>query len=290
MKTTGPVLTAFLNSARQAALFDLWTFTLSNGSVLRYTDSDVDVWLPDGRVFTRGPIITRDRVRWVRGIEVDQLSVRMAADSTVTINGTALIPFIAAGGFDGATAVLDRVYLDDANMVKGWLNFFAGQVADIDIARMEATLKVKSQLVQLNQAMPRNLYQAACLNDLSDANCGINRLAISSDFTINAVATWFNPSVYVTDAQPSGHWDLGICTMTSGPNAGQERTVQIHLLFPGNVCSLQFARPFPFTPQVGDTLRISAGCNKTPGICNAKFGNLLRFRGQPYVPVPETVT
>jgi hypothetical protein len=32
------------------------------------------------------------------------------------------------------------------------------------------------------------------------------------------------------------------------------------------------------------------GCDKQQATCRGKFANLARFRGQPYVPAPETIT
>jgi uncharacterized phage protein (TIGR02218 family) len=34
----------------------------------------------------------------------------------------------------------------------------------------------------------------------------------------------------------------------------------------------------------GDSFRVTAGCNKTVGVCGSKFGNFLNFRGFPHIP------
>lgn len=47
--------------------------------------------------------------------------------------------------------------------------------------------------------------------------------------------------------------------------------------------------PLAETPQVGDPVLAFPGCNKTVSTCQNKFGNLVNFRGFPYVPKPETV-
>lgn len=288
MKTAAPALVTFLNTARQALQFDLWTFTLASGTVYRWTDADVDIKI-DTRTFTRGPIITRDKVKWTRGIEVGQLKATLSGP-VVLVDGQPLPAFSAAGGFDAASVALERVYLNDAGVVQGALVWFTGVVADVLPSRMGCELVVKSPLTQLNQQTPRNLYQAGCLNDLYDSNCALNRAAHTVTGTISAVAAGNNPALTVTlaTAVPARWAELGVLRFTTGANAGLGRTVQIQAGV-GTGLVLQFPRPYPFAVTVGDAFTLTAGCDKTVGTCQSKFSNLLRFRGQPYIPVPETV-
>jgi uncharacterized phage protein (TIGR02218 family) len=44
------------------------------------------------------------------------------------------------------------------------------------------------------------------------------------------------------------------------------------------------ALPMGKSIQVGDGFKIIAGCDKTHETCQAKFNNILNFRGEPYVP------
>ena len=48
--------------------------------------------------------------------------------------------------------------------------------------------------------------------------------------------------------------------------------------------------PLPNVPAVGDTFSVFPGCDKTKTTCAGKFSNIARFRGFPFVPVPETIT
>ena len=289
MKTASTPLTSFLNSARQAIQFDLWTFTLDSGTVVRWTDADIDVTV-DTRTFTRGAILTRDRIKWVRGVEVDTCRVVLAGPS-VLVDGQALPVFAAAGGLDAASAQLERVYLDSTGTVQGSLVWFVGVVADVYPGRMGCNVVLKSPLTQLSQQLPRNLYQAGCLNDLYDGNCGINRTSYTVTGTVSAVGSGSNPVLTVTlgGGGYARFYELGAFKFTSGANVGLARTVQAQPVG-GTVMQMQFARPFPFAIAVGDTFSLVPGCDKTASTCAVKFNNLLRFRGQPYVPVPETVT
>lgn len=241
-------------------------------------------------LFARGPVITRDSVTWKRGIEVDQLKAQLAGPA-VLVDGQALPAFAAGGGFDGAAVVLERVYLNDAGAAVGALTWFVGNVSDVTPGRMGCEIVIKSQLTQLQQQLPRNLYQAACLNDLYDSNCGVLRSSSTFPATVTAVSSGSNPVITATfgGVLPATWVELGIAKFSTGLNAGIGRTVKAQPAA-GTSVALSFARPFPFAVQVGDQFTVTAGCNKTLATCSSKFANQARFRGQPFIPVPETVT
>lgn len=280
MKTAAAPLIAFLNNARQGLSFDLWTLQVQSGTVLRWTDADIDIKTLDGRVFTRGPVIKRDRVKWVRGIEVDQLGVDFQSSQQL-IDGQRLPVFATLGGLDGAVIQLERVYLNDAGVVQGQLVWFLGAATDVDPTDMGAHVVVKSQLTQLGQQLPRNLYQAGCLNNLYDSNCAAAKIG-----GLATVAQVLAPTAFTCGTVGTGSiYALGVVKFTGGANVGISRTVLSQ-----NAAILYFSRPFPFPVLAGDTFSIYAGCDKTFATCRDKFANTARFRGAPFVPVPETIT
>lgn len=291
MKGAEAALVSWINGTKKGAMADLWTIVLQSGTVLRWTDIDVDFTTvpappadPTPRVFTRGPVIRRDRVRWTRGIEVSQLTVDFSNPEQV-VDGQLLPVFASLGGFDLAVVHLEHGYIDDAGVGRGQILWFSGTVSDVEPTDMGANIVLKSQLTQLSQQVPRGLYQAGCLNNLYDSNCAVNKAALTVSTTVLAVVNQTSFTSSGVSAPGSGYYDLGIVTFTSGANAGIRRTVLLH-----TTTTLKFSRPFPFAVAPGDTFTIVPGCNKTSTTCNSKFSNLSRFRGFPFVPVPETVT
>ena len=71
----------------------------------------------------------------------------------------------------------------------------------------------------------------------------------------------------------------GVCT------SGISRTVKSYA---GG--QFVFILPLPYDPTVGDTFSVYPGCDKTQAVCQSKFNNVARFRGFPFIPVPETTT
>src|SRR3546814_18211015 len=74
----------------------------------------------------------------------------------------------------------------DPNKAVGSISLFSGRVANVEeVGRSAAMVKVKSDLSLLSVDMPRNVYQASCLNTLFDPICKLN----INLFRINAEVT-----------------------------------------------------------------------------------------------------
>lgn len=291
-ETSPGALVALLNARGPLNKADLYTITLPGGTVLRWSGADVAL-TGNSQTWALGPGLSRSRVRFSVGVEVDAITVTITDILGTTINGKALMPFIRAGGLANARLQLDRAFWGPADTAPvGALLWFVGRIADIPaIDRHHAEISVKSSLELLDVMIPRELYQAGCLNTLYDAACGVNRASYtvtgSADGATDARRITFDPSL----TQTAGWFDLGVITFTSGPNAGISRTVKSY-----SPSALTVLQPWPFAVAAGNAFSIYPGCDKTQTGANgcAKFYSTanvaLRFRGQPYIPVAETIT
>ena len=285
MKTASTALVTLLNGSTQFLMADLFTLTLPSGTVLRYTNADVNITTGGNTYSARGPLIKRGKVRTVLGLEVDTLDLTVMADSTHTLDG---VPFVAAaltGALDGATVLLQRAFLTAWDAAPtGAVVLFSGRVSDVSGSRTEVRIIIKSDLELLNIKLPRNLYQASCLHTVYDANCAANKAALTVSGSVtgnNGTGQWMQSGL----SNASSWFDQGVITFTSGANAGLKRTVKA---FASG--QFWFALPLPNVPAVGDAFTVFPGCDKTKTTCAAKFNNIARFRGFPFVPVPETIT
>lgn len=285
-ETSAGALVAFLNSATQRVTADLLTITLTSGQVLRYSGGDQALTV-NGNTFGLGPLIVRSRTSQKVGIDVDSLDLTLSCDSSVQVNGSPLLAFARLGGFDAARVVLERAYAASwATGVVGTVALFSGRVGPGVPTRYDVRFTVKSELELLDVMVPRNVYQAGCLNDLFEpSTCRILRAA----WTYAGSATGptdATQTVFANTLVNGGGWfDLGVVRFSSGANLGVSRTVRSYQ--PG---SLTVIAPWPFPVANGDTFTASAGCNKTLLQCDTKFNNRVNFRGQPFIPVPETIT
>lgn len=276
-------MNALLNS-RQFLMADLYTITLADGTVLRYTAAARDLTVLANVFSSVGPLLTRGPTRIVIGLEVDTLEVNFLVNSGVLINGMPVAQFAAFGGFDGARLALWRTFMPVSSwgdVSAGYLIQFSGRTAELEPDRSKVKMNVHSDIELLNVMLPRNVYQAGCRHKLYSAGCTLSKAAL----TVSSAAASGSTQLVINSAlaQAAGYFDLGVITFTSGANAGLSRTVKSYA--PG-VHTLSF--PFPSVPAIGDTFTSYPGCDKQKATCDTKFANLANFGGLPFIPAPET--
>lgn len=90
---------------------------------------------------------------------------------------------------------------------------------------------------------------------------------------------------YAGDA-PDALLTGGLVSFTGGAspppaNLGLKMEVKSWVL---STRALTLFLPMPFDVVPGDSLNVSAGCDKSLAVCRDSFDNILNFRGEPYVP------
>jgi uncharacterized phage protein (TIGR02218 family) len=284
-ESSAGALASLLNTRTDLVVFDLYTLTLPGGTVLRWSGTDARVTV-NGTSWLLGPGFKRGRTRLSVGIAVDTLEVTVFADASITVSGTPLLQYIAKGGFDNARLQIDRAYKGRGDVaVVGTLLWFVGRVADTKGDRTQARLNVKSDTELLDVMVPREVYQPGCTNTLYDPSCGVSRAAKTVTGSATSASDATRTSFSHALGQAAGYFDLGVVSFSSGANAGIGRTVKRH-----TSGALAVLSPFPFPVASGDSFSIYPGCDKTQATCTAKFSNVIRFRGHPYIPAPETIT
>jgi len=283
MKTVTPELLAYLNTRTEFMKCDLYELTLQSGLVFRYANYDRDITLPDGRFFSgKGPQFKRDRTKLSSEITVDKMNVNVLVDQTDMIGTTPMMQIAHNGGFDEATVSLLKCFMDTPGVVVGSVEMFTGYVDVKDGGGLEMNWEVKSSVQKLNVDYPTGKYYPTCLYSLYDARCGVDLVSHTVTGTVTAVSSYqdFNTSVTAVD----GYYEQGGIEWLSGPLAGVAAPIKTSLN--GRIVMLI---PLDTAPEVGNTFKIYPGCDKTPATCRDKFGNFLRNRATPYIPLKETI-
>lgn len=290
MKTASPQLKAFLIATQNLVKADLFTITLNGGTPLRWTNRDRAIKF-GGFTFEPGPTISDSGVKQTVGVKVDGISITMAGDERHTINGLPLSEFARRNGLDGAIVQIDRIFGESYDQLytvgpTGSYVRFKGKFSEaLDGSDDEITLMAASWLELLDVNMPADLYQASCLNALFDGRCGLSRAAYEASSAVASGLTPTTSSFRTGLAQANGYYALGTIVFTSGANNGLRRTIRSYANSGGLV---GLVLPLPAAPAIGDTFKAYPGCDLAQATCSGKFNNLLRFRGQPYIPEPET--
>lgn len=264
---------------------DCYTINLLSGIQLLYTSADQSVTFGGTTWLGNALRIERSKIKLVRGVQVDALTVDCYPMSTDLIGGNPFVQLALNGGLDGAKLQLDRgVSPGDGQALTGIVpKRFIGRIAEVQGGRSKLTLTVKSDLDLMNIQMPRVLWQPPCSHSLYDAGCTLSRGSFTTSGA--AAAGTLTASAFTTNlTQADGYFALGALTFTSGPNTGLFRSVKAYVHASGLVTMMV---PFPVAPTAGNTFTIYPGCDKTFNTCNTKFANQQNFRGFEFVPDPE---
>ena len=294
MKTpTGSLTSAYLLSNNQFIVVDLYTLSVINtawasglsvtASNYYYSGSDYDI-VNGGHTFSGSDaIFTREGLKQTIGLEVATMDITANATASMLVLGIPFMQAITQGVLDGAMIKVERAILNADHTVVGTMNWFTGHVAKASPSRNGASITINSLTDLLNVNVPRNVYQAGCQNALYDGACTLSRSSYAAAGTVSTISGTTMTISGPAASQAAGYWTQGGIIFTSGAELGEARTVKS---WAGGVLTL--LSPFPTAPAPGDTFMMYAGCDKTRATCQAKFNNDANFKGQPFVPIPET--
>ncbi len=196
---------------------------------------------------------------------------------TLAGNG-ATVPIAQAlqeGLFDGALLRWDRVVLErwggvpvgngdanpDGTVADGRVVMNEGRVSEIQVGRVEAQMKVKSQLALLDIGMPRNIWQPTCIHTLYDAGCTLLKKNFAASGKVGAGAT----NLHIPwPGSTASIYNQGTIVFGSGSNAGVKATVK-----QSSGIGFTVSYPLDYAPDEGDLFTIYQGCNKSVARCHA---------------------
>lgn len=280
----------------QYVKFEFYQFILADNTQLRYVNADAPIG-----IFQTGLTLSRTSCRQKRGLEVQtmQLEIWPQPDNPAGPVMVAGYPFVQAahlGIFDGATVQMSKGFynapvLGVLDTSPGRVAWKQGKVNNVKPSRSKVILSIADDTQNFDVAMPRNVLQTGCVHSLFDSGCGLSRAAFTVSGSVSGAPGVLQFNTGLT--QPNGYFDLGRIVFTSGVNNGLKRTVKSYVNASGQVTLIV---PLPVAPSAGDTFSIEPGCPKTQAACENNnsavapaFNNKARFRGYPYVPVPETL-
>jgi uncharacterized phage protein (TIGR02218 family) len=283
MRQASPKLIALLD-ADQFIMADLYTITTIQGVEYRYTSYDFNLTVNGKEFRSDGPVISRDGISLSLGIEVDNLSITIETNENTKFGNVPIAQAFHNGILDGARFKLERIFMDintPTDTSAGTLVLFDGRIVEPELDRYVINASVVSDVDNLKLHMPRNLYTPCCLNNLFDSACGL----LSEDFAVNTIigANSTPNRILCNLSQPQGWFTQGVVEFLEGVNIGIKRTVRLH-----ESGALLLTLPLLEMPAIGEAIRVYPGCDKRLDTCTNRFNNRARFRGAPFVPVPET--
>lgn len=280
----GNDLALWLQTATEIRMADLYTITLTSGTVLRLTTWDANLVVSGNTFLTGPPSIKRSAIEEKLGLDVSSFEMEIHASATDLLSGPniPILQAIAIGMFDGATIRIDRLFMDSSSQQIGTVIRFSGLLGEVDeLGRSYARITANALVQLLTQPLPNIILQPNCVHTLFDAGCGLNKASFAESNTVQAGSTV--NKVISLSAKADGYYDNGQIVWTSGPNNGITKAVKTYV-----AQEFFFNSPLPFAPSAGETFTAYPGDDKTQATCTNKFSNLANFGGFPYVPAPET--
>ncbi len=194
---------------------------------------------------------------------------------------------IRAGRFDRARV---EHWLADWSRPELRVLLFVGHFGEIRRADGAFEVELRGLSDGLNAPVGRTLKRS-CDRRLGDASCrfDLDRPGFRAEAEVEAVASGAILTVTGLDGFDADWFRSGALTWLSGSNAGEASSVKADTILAGGGRRLALWREPGVEVRVGDRLRIEAGCDKQAGTCQAKFDNLLNFRGFPHIPGDDWV-
>jgi uncharacterized phage protein (TIGR02218 family) len=252
-----------------------WRVTRSDGVQYGFTDHDGDL-IFEGTVFRADTGLSAAALTQTTGLSVDNTEA-VGALSDASINEADLI----AGRFDGAEIEAWLVKWDEP---ENRVMQFRGSLGEITRQGGAFSAELRGLAEKLNVPMGR-VYQKPCSAVLGDADCAFD--LTTPGFSVEAALAqvaggrvlWFEA---LSGFEP--RWfERGRAVILDGAGQGLAAAVKIDVL-DGGRRRIELWDRLRVDLQVGDRVRLSAGCDKRMATCRTKFDNLLNFRGFPDLP------
>src|ERR1700690_1008492 len=291
---SGPLIAA-LAGGSVLYKFDLFVVTLVSGQVGQWHTGATDLVINSAVVHPGAQFASAGKLKITNTMQVPELEIKFL-DTTQTAftatgaggTGTALTfrQAIHAGLFDGCAVLYARWYLgpdlNPATLGPG-ITLFVGDGGRItNFFGAQATLLVRGKSNRLNVAVPKNVYQPACIHTFCDPGCTLSAASFTGSTAV-AASPATTRTFLAFAANPNVH-PGGTITMTSGVTAGEVRGI-----IDASISGVTLAYSLTAAPAIGDTFTVFQACNKTISQCNLTYANLANFRGFPYIPPPDTV-
>jgi uncharacterized phage protein (TIGR02218 family) len=256
-----------------------WRLSRHDGVVMGFTDHDRDLAF-NGVIYRANTGLTASQLESGLGLAAGASE----AAGALTDDGLLEIDLLN-GAYDGASVetwlvdwvdVGDRVLLDVA------------AIGEVRRGEHAFAAELRSNAHVFDQQQGR-AFQRGCSADLGDAHCRVD-LDTPSLNTSGLVAAYAG-GVLTLDLPATfdpGFFTAGALEFMSGANKGARFSIKSHRQ--ENLrAMLTFWTPPAGVICIGDGVAISAGCDKSPSTCQARFDNIVNFRGFPHMPGNDRV-
>lgn len=232
-----------------------------------YTSWDSDLIIDD-ILYRSNPGIIPTAVASKSDMSVDNLEIATFFDDISEID-------ILSGKYENAK--VEAWVVNIADLGKPPISLFGGEIGEITSGDTRFTFALRSKSAQLNQAISVRTSDQ-CFYKFCDSKCGLDiEDYTESGFEVTEIrSSKYAQRAFKVNPYPSEtDYNNGYLTFTSG----QLKCVRLDIksIFAGEI---KLWNNLPLGLAVGDTLKLSRGCGKTPTDCQG-YSNYVNFGGFP---------
>ena len=280
MKTLPEGLTDHLESGATTLCW-CWRLTRRDGVQLGFTDHDRTLEF-DATQFEAEAGFEAGEINESIGLSVDNLDVGGGITSERLAEQD-----LSDGLYDDAKVEIYRVNWqapDERVLMR------AGSLGEVKRSGKAFAAEIRGLSHYLQQPKGR-LYQFACDTDLGSTACGIDLTlpAYRATAIVDAVSSERTFRVTMSGTYDAGWFTRGLATMIGGDAAGFAAEVRAHNENTYGIWLSLWSAPVTAI-SVGDTLVVTAGCDKQFETCRDRFANAVNFRGFPNIPGNDFVS
>ena len=274
MKNSVSVAMAAYLAQDVTTLAFLWKVIRPDGAVFGFTSHDTDITYL-GLTYKADTGFIPSTTNTSSGLAVDDAEIQGVL-SALAINQAEIL----AGVWDGSEVWLYQVNYED--LTAGAIIMRRGWIGEIKSGKNAFTSELRGLTQKLAQQIGQN-YSPTCRATFGDARCGKNLDDYKVTGAITSVAD-LHEFADTARVEADHYFDLGLITFITGLNAGLSREVKLF-----TATSIFCELPFPFAIEIGDDYEMWKGCNKTFATCKDTYNNIINFRGEPYIPIGDTL-
>jgi uncharacterized phage protein (TIGR02218 family) len=272
MRTIPAGLKAHLDG-EATTVCNAWRVVRRDGVVLGFTDHDRDLEF-DGLAYLAASGFEASETEDGNSLSAEggDVSGGFSADAITAED-------LSAGRYDGAKVEVFLVNWQETGQR------LLLRTAELGEVRREGGL-FRAELRRLTHKLDQvkgRIYGRQCDAVLGDARCGVNLAAYRATATVSAVTDDMHIEVTGLSGFAERFFRYGVLSFTSGAAAGLSADIEDHGKGAG-ADSLTLWLPMAAGVAAGDTLQVTAGCDKRFSTCKAKFNNRLNFQGFPHMP------
>lgn len=256
-------------------LAQCWKLTRRDDVVMGFTDHDADLVI-DGVTYRAGSGFTSSEATSRFDLSVDGAEIAGALADDALNDGD-----LVAGHYDAAHV---ETYLVDWSEPSLHLLMARGTLGEVKREGQAFSAELRGLADALSQQSGR-LYTARCSADLGDTRCMVDlaRIDLRGEGEVTAIESTSTIIAAGLEDFGDGFFTGGRLRWNDGANDALAVEIKEHRVV-ADGARLSLWQAMPEQIQIGDTLAVTAGCNKQFATCRDRFLNVANYRGFPHIP------